>query len=115
MNNLKISLVTSCYNAEPYLDETYESVINQTYENWEWTLIDDFSQDDTKQKIEEICSRDERIKTLNAETKKQYWWNPQYAATGDVFAHLDADDRLLPNTFNHINFQMFCLIMRQSS
>ena len=104
MKDLKISIVTSCYNAEPYLNETCDSILNQNYKNWEWILIDDFSEDGTKEKISEICSRDDRIKTIQAESKKQYWWNPQYAAIGDVFAHLDSDDRLLPNTFQHINY-----------
>ena len=101
MYNFKISIITSCYNAEKFLDETYTSIINQTYDNWEWVLIDDFSEDNTKQKINEICSRDNRIKTLEAKTKKQYWWNPQKAATGALFFHHDSDDSFL------INFLMF--------
>ena len=104
MYNFKISIITSCYNAEKFLDETYTSIINQTHDNWEWVLIDDFSEDNTKQKINEICSRDNRIKTLEAKTKKQYWWNPQKAATGDLFFHHDSDDSLLPKTLQHANY-----------
>ena len=104
MNNFKISVVTSCYNVENFLDETYNSIKNQTYDNWEWILIDDFSDDNTQEKINEIVKKDDRVKTLKAEYKKQYWWNPQLAATGDLFCHHDADDSLLPKTLEHANY-----------
>tara|TARA_B100001029_G_scaffold179888_1_gene192153 strand:+ start:17978 stop:21367 length:3390 start_codon:yes stop_codon:yes gene_type:complete len=104
MSEIKISIVTSCYNCGPYLHETCDSILSQNYKNWEWILIDDFSEDNTQEIISEVVKRDGRIRSLKAEFKKQYWWNPQIAATGDVFAHLDSDDRILPNTLKHINY-----------
>ena len=102
--NVSIVTILRDWSQFHLLCEHHWKTIDYPKDKLEWILIDDFSEDGTKEKISEICSRDDRIKTIQAESKKQYWWNPQYAATGDVFAHLDADDRLLPNTFNHINY-----------
>lgn len=96
-DKLKLSLVTSCYNGGRYLNELYESIIEQTYENFEWILADDFSNDDTSKIIHALQEKDLRIKVVYPEHKKQIWWNPQIHATGDIVCHLDADDKLLPN------------------
>ncbi|HFO6077907.1 TPA: glycosyltransferase, partial [Escherichia coli] len=33
---MKISIVTATYNSWPYIKETYDSIANQSYKNWEW-------------------------------------------------------------------------------
>lgn len=104
MKNLKLSLVTSCYNAEKYLDELSESILQQKYQNWEWILADDFSNDNTKSKIEEISKKDAKIRIVQSEYKKQIWWNPQTFAEGDIVCHIDADDKILPKTLELINY-----------
>lgn len=104
MKNLKLSLVTSCYNAEKYLDELSESILQQKYQNWEWILADDFSNDNTKSKIEEISKKDAKIRIVQPEYKKQIWWNPQTFAEGDIVCHIDADDKILPKTLELINY-----------
>ena len=40
-----VSIITPCYNAEKYIAATIESVINQTYKNWELLITDDCSTD----------------------------------------------------------------------
>jgi len=102
MKNFKLSLVTSCYNAEPYLEELADSVLNQSYDHWEWILADDFSGDETRSLIEKIRRKDSRIKVVEPRHKKEIWWNPQIYATGEIVCHLDADDLILPGTFNKI-------------
>lgn len=112
---LKLSLVTSCFNAEHFLDELAESVITQSYDNWEWIVADDFSDDNTFQKLLELQNRDPRITIVYPKQKKEVWWNPQKFASGDIVCHLDADDKLLPNVFKMINhyFEIFpeCVLM----
>tara|TARA_R100000152_G_C6781847_1_gene217332 strand:+ start:3823 stop:8139 length:4317 start_codon:yes stop_codon:yes gene_type:complete len=103
-DELKLSLVTSCYNAENYIDELANSVITQNYQNWEWIIADDFSTDETLQKLNKIQSLDNRIKIVYPKFKKEIWWNPQIHATGDIVCHLDSDDKLLPNCFDMINY-----------
>ena len=101
---LKLSLVTSCFNAEHFIDELAETVISQNYDNWEWIVGDDFSDDNTFQKLLDLQNRDSRIRVAFPKHKKQMWWNPQEFATGDIVCHLDADDKLLPNCFEKINY-----------
>jgi len=103
-DELKLSLITSCYNAEKYLEETAESIFSQEYKNWEWLISDDFSTDGTLNIINKISKNDQRIKIIKPEYKKQIWWNPQIHATGDVVCHIDSDDFLLPNTLKKINY-----------
>ena len=43
-----ISVVIPAYNAEQFLDETLESVLSQTYENWECIIVNDGSTDSTE-------------------------------------------------------------------
>ena len=50
-NDIYFSVMICCYNSEKYLSETIESVINQTYTNWEIVLINDGSSDDTEEII----------------------------------------------------------------
>ena len=101
---LKLSLVTSCFNAEHFIDELAETVISQSYDNWEWVVADDFSDDNTFQKLLELQNRDSRITIVYPKQKKEVWWNPQKFASGDIVCHLDADDKLLPNVFEMINY-----------
>ena len=74
-----------------------------------WILADDFSQDNTSQKIEELSQQSDKIRIVKPDHKKQIWWNPQLHATRDIVCHLDSDDKILPRTFEKINhyFNLF--------
>ena len=102
MKRFKLSLVTSCYNAESYLEELANSVFYQTYDHWEWILADDFSADSTRTLMEELKRKDSRIRIVEPKHKKEIWWNPQLHAVGEIVCHLDADDAILPGTFEKI-------------
>mgnify|MGYP001167615554 CR=1 FL=1 len=102
MKRFKLSLVTSCYNAESYLEELANSVFYQTYDHWEWILADDFSADSTRTLMEELKRKDSRIRIVEPKHKKEIWWNPQLHAVGEIVCHLDADDVILPGTFEKI-------------
>ena len=58
----KVSIITPVYNSEKFLDETATSVFNQTYNNWEWILIDDCSTDNSWDILNELSERDSRVK-----------------------------------------------------
>jgi len=103
-DELKLSLITSCFNAEKYIRETAESILCQNYDNWEWLISDDFSNDKTLEIINDISLRDDRIKIIQPKYKKEIWWNPQTHATGDIVCHIDSDDFILPNTLKRINY-----------
>lgn len=58
----KISVVTSVYNGQKYFDKVIPSILNQTYTDFEWVIVDDGSTDETPQMLAEIASQDKRIK-----------------------------------------------------
>ena len=62
-----ISVVLPVYNGELFLKESIESVINQTYQNWELIVVDDCSSDKTPEIVKEYVNRDRRIKYFRNE------------------------------------------------
>lgn len=91
MNNL-VSIIIPCFNAEKYIEETIQSVINQTYKNWELLLINDGSTDNSIELVKDI--NDDRITIINknnsgvSDTRNF----GLLLAKGDFIAFLDADD-----------------------
>lgn len=101
---MKLSLVTSYYNCSKYIKEQSASILSQDYQNWEWIIADDFSTDDTKEKLQELAKKDSRIKLVELDHKKQLWWNPQLFASGDIVCPIDGDDAILPGALKKIKF-----------
>ena len=65
-----ISIVVPVYNAAKYIEETIESVVNQTYKDWELLLVDDCSKDDSAEVIQEVIrsfEQDEEYKGPNGD------------------------------------------------
>ena len=58
---MHISVITTSYNYENYIKETIDSVINQTYKNWEMIIVDDGSKDNSLEVINSYCMKDKRI------------------------------------------------------
>lgn len=91
----KFSIVTPFYNnSNDNINKTYESVINQTNDNWEWIITDDFSTDDTKDKILKFQS--DKIKYVEQKSKKELFFNPQTYSNADIIVQLDSDDEMYP-------------------
>lgn len=59
--NDKIKILMATYNGEKYLSEQIESILNQTYENWELYILDDCSTDATITVIQSYMQKDSRI------------------------------------------------------
>ena len=63
MENLGlVSIITPSYNSAPFIAETIESIINQSYPYWELLITDDCSSDNTIEIIQEFIKKDYRIK-----------------------------------------------------
>ena len=60
-----VSIVTPVYNGELYLSECIDSVLRQTYTNWEFIIVNNCSTDRTLEIAEGYCEQDSRIKVLN--------------------------------------------------
>ena len=65
----KISIIMPLYNAEKYLPEALESVLDQTYKNFELICVDDASTDGTGSIVEAFQRKDARIRILQNEER----------------------------------------------
>ena len=57
-----VSIITPCYNSSRFINECVSSVLEQTYINWELIIVDDASDDNSRELITKIAARDNRIK-----------------------------------------------------
>ena len=95
----EISLIMSVYNGEEYLKEAVESVINQTFKEWELIIINDCSTDNTAGILSELAERDERISVHTNEVNLKLPASLNKAISlskGKYIARMDADDICLP-------------------
>jgi len=92
-----ISIITPTFNHSAYINMCIESVINQTYSNWEQIIIDDGSTDDTFEKARNFSLIDERIKVINQTNKGIFRLSETYnlalgLCKGEFIAILEGDD-----------------------
>ena len=89
-----VSVIIPCYNYALYLPESVGSIIKQTYSNWECIIVDDGSTDNTKEVVQQLCAKDDRIKYfLQSNSGPTVARNYGLAvAKGDLIQFLDADD-----------------------
>lgn len=106
--NLKISVVTVCYNMAQYIETTIKSVLLQGYPNLEYIIIDGGSTDGTQQIIEKYKNQlayyvsepdNGMYDAINKGFEK---------ATGDIIAWINADDIYMPWTLHTINDVFTC-------
>jgi len=62
-----VSVLTPVYNGAEYLEECIQSVLKQSYENWEYVIVNNHSTDNSLQIIEKYAEKDERIRIHNNE------------------------------------------------
>ncbi len=89
-----VSIIIPAYNTEKYIAETINSVISQTYIDWELIVIDDGSTDNTADIVKEFCKNDKRINYYyqNNTGVSIARNNGMQKIKGDYIALLDADD-----------------------
>lgn len=90
-----VSIITPVYNARNFIMSTAQSVINQTYQCWEWILIDDCSTDDSWKILNNLSENDKRIKIYRNKTNLSSGKTRNLAirkAIGRYIAFLDIDD-----------------------
>ena len=93
-----VSIITPCYNGERYLAETIESVLAQTYPDWEMLIIDDGSSDASAAVARRYADRDKRIIPMRQRNKGSAAARNKGIryAQGQYIALLDADDLWQP-------------------
>ncbi len=95
----QVSVVMPVYNGEKYLAEAIESILGQTFDDFELIIVDDCSTDGSAEIAREYAERDSRIKIVQRETNggSADARNSGIAiATGEYIAAMDADDVSLP-------------------
>ena len=98
----KVSIITASYNYENYIVETIQSVLNQTFKDWELIVVDDGSSDNSVNVIKDFCLKDERIKFFQHENgvNKGLCETIKLGiskATTDWIVFLESDDTITPD------------------
>jgi len=97
-NQPLISVIMNCYNGEKYLKDAIDSVISQTYKNWEIIFWDNQSNDESSKIFKNY--KDDRLKYYYAESHTEILYKARNfalkKAIGDYIAFLDTDDWWLP-------------------
>jgi len=110
-----VSIVIPAYNAEKYIGFTIDSVIAQSYENWELIVVDDCSIDKTRRIVKKYANNDSRITILSLDHNHGAPAAPRNIGTkkavGDWVALLDSDDIWHPRK---LEFQMRFLVEHQA-
>jgi len=101
MNNEDlVSIIMPAYNCGDFIGVTLDSVINQTYKNWETIVVDDCSTDNTAEVVQEYINKDNRIKYHKLVKNSGAAVSRNEAvdlASGKYMAFLDSDDVWFPD------------------
>ncbi len=98
----KVSVILPVYNTEAYVTEAIESILNQTYRDYEFIIIDDASDDNSLKITQDFQQRDQRIIIIRNQKNAGLGVCLQKAveiAGGEFIARMDADDISLPDRF----------------
>lgn len=96
----KVSIIMPSYNAAKFIAASIQSVIEQTYNNWELLITDDCSKDDTVKIVEQFLEKDNRIKLFSTGKNSGAAVARNISlqnATGKYIAFLDSDDTWISN------------------
>ena len=101
MNNILISIIVPVYNNEEYLHKCINSILEQTYKNWELILINDGSSDASPQICDWYSQHDKRISVIHKHNEGVSIARNTglMEAKGDYLTFADSDDYLEPYTF----------------
>ena len=102
----KLSVVVIIYKVEQYLNQCIDSIINQTYKDFELVLVDDGSPDNCPQICDEYAAKDSRIKVIHQDNQGSVSarWNGFLNSTGEYVSFIDGDDWIDPDMFERMLF-----------
>lgn len=96
-----VSVIMPCHNASNSISDSIQSVLNQTFRNWELIIVDDCSSDSSKQIINAYTEQDKRIKYFRTDMPSGSPSLPRNIgidkSIGNYIAFLDSDDLWLPH------------------
>ena len=97
-----VSVILPVFNGEKHLSECVESVLSQTFKDFEFIIVDDASTDNTVPMLKEFAKKDNRIIIVTHEVNQKQTAAANTAiklSRGKYLARMDADDIALPNRF----------------
>ena len=100
-----ISVVIPVYNVDKYITDCLESIVSQTFSEWEVVMVNDGSSDRSVEICKSFCERDSRFRVLEQENRGVSAARNTGidACRGEYIFFMDADDTILPNTFEALN------------
>ena len=104
-----ISVVIPVYNVEKYITDCLESIVSQTFSEWEVVMVNDGSSDRSLEICKRFCERDGRFRVLEQENRGVSAARNTGidACRGEYIFFMDADDTILPNTFEALNTVLY--------
>lgn len=97
----QISIITAAYNVGKYLPMCLDSILSQTFRDFELILIDDGSTDTTGEICDSYAGKDSRIRVFHQENKgvSDTWNSAIQLADGEFVGFVDADDMICPDMY----------------
>ncbi len=96
--NPKVTVITVCYNSEKTIEDTIQSVVNQTYDNIEYIIVDGLSSDSTLKIIDKYKGKISKVVSEKDNGLYDAINKGINLATGDIIANLNSDDFYIDNT-----------------
>ena len=100
MKTPKVSVIMPAYNTEKYVGEAIESILNQTFTDFEFIILNDGSTDNTAKIVKEYAKEDKRIKFIDNKKNQGFIASLNQCldvANGEYIAKMDSDDVSLPD------------------
>lgn len=95
-----VSIITPSYKSKDTIEQTYNSILSQTFSDWEWIVVDDCSDDGSFEYVQEITKNENRVKLLKADKNGGTAIARNIGlknALGKYITFLDSDDLLDSN------------------
>ena len=96
---MKFSILIAHYNNARYFKQCIDSLVSQTYSNWEAVILDDGSKEDEKNIVKTLIEGDDRFKFFENASNQGVGFTKSKLielATGEILGYVDPDDALLP-------------------
>ena len=101
-----LSIIVPVYNTSKFIPQCVESILNQTYKDFEIILVNDGSTDNSKEICEEYANKNECVRVINKKNGGliSAWTEGTYQAKGDYVGYIDSDDYIEENYFEVLKF-----------
>jgi len=100
-NNPRVSIITPNLNGQVFLEETIKSVLNQSYKNLEYIIVDGGSDDDSHKIIQKYKNKISKVLISNDKSMYEAVHKGFLASSGEILAWINSDDLLFPKAIEN--------------